>query len=322
MISSYASASAKIILFGEHAVVYGQPAVAIPLQDIRASAAVSIDISISNPIVEAKDLKLETALNVTSHPESILHIIKAIKLINERVVNLPQSGWRLTVWSKIPMGRGLGSSAATSIAVLRALLKAMNEIISARKLIKLSYELEKIHHGKPSGIDNTVISMEKPILFRKDKAPTMINPDSMFFVVGDTGIAKKTSEVVSQVADARDENSEQYDYIFNQIGKIALNGARALQEGDVLKLGNLMNENQSLLEKINVSSPELDKLISEARLHGAFGAKLCGAGKGGCMVAITKDGRTAANVTKSLIKAGAKRSFTTKLIKNPEVSLS
>jgi mevalonate kinase len=313
MISTHGSASAKIILFGEHAVVYGQPAVAIPIQDVRTSAAVSIDAMVSAPIIEAKDLKVETTYGTASYPDSIEHIIKTIELINEKIVKLPKAGWRLTIWSKIPMGRGLGSSAATSIAIIRALTKAMMKFISPKELVKYSFELEKIHHGTPSGIDNTVISLEKPILFRKDHEPAAIQFSSMFFIVGDTGISKKTSDVVSQVAEAREKNSVQYNRIFDQIGQIARQGSLALKDGDVKKIGKLMDENQILLQRINVSSPELENLIDAAKAKGALGAKLCGAGKGGCMVAVAKDGTTAGIIASDLMKAGAARSFTTKL---------
>jgi mevalonate kinase len=313
MISTHASASAKIILFGEHAVVYGQPAVAIPIQDIRTSAAISIDAAVTDPVIEAKDLKIETTIGAASHPESIAHIIKTIELINDKIAKLPKSGWRLTIWSKIPIGRGLGSSAATSIAIIRALTKAMMKVIAPRDLINYSFELEKIHHGTPSGIDNTVISLEKPILFRKDREPSPIHPGSMFFIVGDTGISKKTGDVVAQVAAARDKNPEQFDRIFTQIGQIARDGALALKDGDAKKLGKLMDENQNLLQRIGVSSTELESLVDAAKMRGALGAKLCGAGKGGCMVAVAKDGVTAGNIAADLLKAGAVRSFTTKL---------
>lgn len=313
MISTHASASAKIILFGEHAVVYGQPAVAIPIQDVRASAAVSIDVAVSAPLIEAKDLRVDTIFGAPPYPESIDPIIKVIELVNDKIVKLPKSGWRLTIWSKIPVGRGLGSSAAISIAIIRALTKAMIKIIAPRELIKYSFELEKIHHGTPSGIDNTVISLEKPILFRKDREPSAINFASMFFIVGDTGISKKTSDVVAQVADAREKKSEQYDRIFNQMGQIAREGVLGLKDGDVKKVGKLMNENHTLLQRIDVSSPELENLIDAAKSKGALGAKLCGAGKGGCMVAVAKDGTTAGIIASELMKAGAVRSFTTKL---------
>ncbi len=314
MISTQTSAAAKIILFGEHAVVYGHPAVAIPLQDVRANAAVSIDFSITTPIIEANDFKIRIFLDEASPPDSIAHIIKAIELFNKKVAKLPTSGWRLTLWSKIPIGRGLGSSAATGIAVLRAFLKAMNKILLPKELINLSFELEKIHHGTPSGIDNTVISLEKPVLFRKDREPALIkSSSSVYFVVGDTGISKKTVQVVSQVAEARNKNIEQYDRIFNQMGQLALDGSRAVKDGDEKKLGHLMNENQALLEKINVSSPELDRLIKAAVSSGAIGAKLCGAGKGGCMVAVTKDFESSKIVAHQIMRAGAETSFITKL---------
>lgn len=313
MISTHASASAKIILFGEHAVVYGHPAVAIPIQDVRTSAAISIDAAASDPVIEAKDLQIETSIGAVSHPESIAHIIKAIELVNDKIIELPKSGWRLTIWSKIPIGRGLGSSAATSIAIIRALTKAVMKVITPKDLIKHSFELEKIHHGTPSGIDNTVISLEKPILFRKDREPSPINPGSMYFIVGDTGISKKTGDIVAHVAEARNKNPEQFDRWFTQIGHIARDGALALKDGDAKRLGKLMDENQNLLQRIGVSSPELERLINAAKMRGALGAKLCGAGRGGCMVAVARDSATAENIAADLLKAGAVRSFSTRL---------
>ena len=314
MISTQASAAAKIILFGEHAVVYGHPAVAIPLQDVRANAAVSIDLSITTPIIEANDFKIRISLDEPKVPNAIIHLIKAIELFNAKVTELPKSGWRLTLWSKIPIGRGLGSSASTSIAVLRALLKAVNKILLPKELIDLSFELEKIHHGTPSGIDNTVISLEKPVLFRKDREPASIKPCSpVYFVVGDSGISKSTGEIVAQVAAAREKNLEQYDRIFKQIGQLSLEGSRAVKDGDAKKLGHLMNENQALLERLNVSSPELDRLIKAAVSSGAIGAKLCGAGKGGCIVAVPHDFESSKIIAKQLLKAGAEKSFITKL---------
>lgn len=314
MISTQASAAAKVILFGEHAVVYGHPAVAIPVQDVRANAAISIDFSIAMPIIDANDLKISISLDELTVPDSITHLIKAIELFNTKVTKLPKTGWRLTLWSKIPIGRGLGSSAATSIAVLRALLKAMNKLLLPKEVIDLSFELEKIHHGTPSGIDNTVIALEKPVLFRKDREPASIKPSlPIYFVVGDTGISKNTAEVVSQVATAREKNLEQYDRIFKQIGQLALEGSRAVKDGDAKKLGHLMNENQAMLERINVSSPEIDRLIKAAVSSGAIGAKLCGAGKGGCIVAVTHDFESSQIIAKQLLKAGAEKSFITKL---------
>ena len=106
MISTQASASSKIILFGEHAVVYGHPAVAIPVQDVRANAAISIDFSIATPIIEANNFKVRISLDEPTIPDSITHLIKAIELFNEKISKLPKSGWRLTLWSKIPIGRG------------------------------------------------------------------------------------------------------------------------------------------------------------------------------------------------------------------------
>ena len=313
MISSCSTAAAKLILFGEHAVVYGQPAIAIPLPNVRASAVVSIDISATSPVIEAKDLNITTSLNKKDKHTSTLHIFKAIDLFEKKIKTLPSSGWCLTVWSKIPFSRGLGSSAAISIAILRALAASQKIQFSANELIDLSYELEKFHHRTPSGIDNTVVALESPIIFQKDQNPENIIPKKFFFIVGDTGIGKKTSDVVNFVASNYKKRSSQYDGIFQEIGLISTKGKGILVNGSAKKLGELMNENQLLLNKLGVSSAELDNLIKTAKNAGALGAKLCGAGKGGCMVALAKNADSAEVIANDLRKAGAVKSFITRL---------
>ncbi|MFZ5518412.1 MAG: mevalonate kinase [Candidatus Zhuqueibacterota bacterium] len=312
MISTCATAAAKLILFGEHAVVYDQPAIAIPLLDVRASAAISIDLSSATPVIEAKDLRMTLPITEARQP-SLQHIVNAIELFEARAMPLPATGWRLTVWSKIPFSRGLGSSAAISIAILRALSASQKIHFSSEQFIELSFELEKFHHGTPSGLDNTVIAVERPIIFRKGQPPQNIEPKSFTFVVGDTGVGKKTSDVVSFVAANYHSNPGHAGKIFSEIGAIALAGRECLEQGKLKKLGELMTKNQDLLSELEVSSPELDTLIGAAKNAGALGAKLCGAGKGGCMVALTEDTKSAETVSRALLQAGALKTFITRL---------
>lgn len=308
------STPAKIILFGEHAVVYGQPAIAVPVSDVRAFAEVQIDQTLKAPCIRISDYNIEFSLSDKDPPDKAIHIIKAIHLVAEKTeLSYPPSGWRLIIWSQIPTARGLGSSAAISVLLIKILFKLSLTELSLSKLIELSYELEQYHHGRPSGIDNTVISLEKPVFFQKGREIQIIKPQIFYFVIGDTGIGKKTVHVVAEVAERYEKNKKLYDDIFQSIGKIADQGLKALETGDREKLGELMNINQSLLEDIGVSSPELDQLIKVARDEGALGAKLCGAGQGGCMVAVTMSWQKAKSIAESLREAGAKNCFVTVL---------
>lgn len=313
MISSLSSASAKIILFGEHAVVYGQPAIAIPLMDIRASATISVQNGLGFPVIEAKDIDTTVRYEKGNKDCAARHFFNAIELFENMVTPVPSSGWRLTVTSKIPFSRGLGSSAAISIAILRALAASQKMELSSQMLVDLSFELEKLHHGTPSGIDNTVISLEKPISFRKEHPPEIIKPSEFFFVVGDTGIGKNTADVVGFVASNYKKNSARFNGIFEEIGRISLEGKALLEKGDLKNLGQLMNKNQLLLKELNVSSLELDQLISAAKNAGSIGAKLCGAGKGGCMVALAGSKQQAEIIAKRLMDSGAVTTFVTRL---------
>jgi len=312
MISTCATAAAKLILFGEHAVVYGQPAIAIPLLDVRASAAISVDKTAATPVIEAKDLGVMLPITEARQP-ALQHIVNAIELFEKKTISLPATGWRLTVWSKIPFSRGLGSSAAISLAILRALAVSQNIQFPTAQFIEMSFELEKFHHGTPSGLDNTVIALERPIIFRKGQSPEHIEPKSFFFVVGDTGIGKKTSDVVNYVATQYYSNSTIVGNIFAEIGAIAIAGRLCLEQGSLRKLGALMTKNQELLNELGVSSPALDGLIESAKKAGALGAKLCGAGKGGCMVALADDAKSAETISRALLQAGALKTFITRL---------
>lgn len=309
-----ASAPAKIILFGEHAVVYGQPAIAIPVFDVRAHAEIQADPTLKTSQIQARDLNIEFSLAEKNPPEKIKHIIHAIQLVTDKL-SLPNlsNAWRLDIWSQIPVARGMGSSAAISIVLIKILHQFYHSKLAQSTLLDLSFELEKYHHGRPSGIDNTVIALEKPILFQRGKEIQIINPQEFHFVIGDTGVGKKTSQVVAEVAERHQINEARYDKIFESIGVVAIHGLNTLAAGDANRLGQLMNQNQRLLTEIGVSSPELDKLIKIALESGALGAKLCGAGQGGCMVALAATRQQARAIAHALTEGGAVNSFITVL---------
>jgi len=307
-----ASACAKVILFGEHAVVYGYPAVAIPVQDIRAFATIT-KTHTNTPEIEADDLDLAFPLAEAKIPSSGHHIVQTIKLFSEHIGGLADTRWKLRVQSDIPISRGLGSGAAITVAILRALSKFFEYPLTQDDLVSISYEIEKMHHGRPSGIDNTVIALEKPILFQKQTEISVLRPHQQHFVIGDTGIAKNTGDIVAEVAKKRERNQKYYDDVFQKIGQIARDGFALLQKDERVSLGKLMNDNQYLLERIDVSSNELRRLIDAANQNGGLGAKLCGAGQGGCMVALAADETLAHAIAGALQKAGAQQVFLTSL---------
>jgi mevalonate kinase len=307
-----AEAASKLILLGEHAVVYGETALAVPLKDPRASATVSQSAAGEPVRVELKDLDVrwDGALPAPPEAEPFAQIIRAAV---KRFPAVPAQGWKLSVRSQIPAGCGLGSGTAVSAAAFRAVLRYFKAPHTPQDVSELVYEVEKLHHGTPSGIDNTVIALGRPILFKRgEPARFLTAPRSRsLLVVGHTGRRHRTSEVVADVARARGKAPARYDALFRDIGRLSGPGAEAFQAGRWEELGRLMDRNQALLEELGVSSPELDALVDAARRAGALGAKLSGAGRGGCMAALCGSAAAARRVDKALKAAGAAATFVT-----------
>ncbi len=298
-----ACASGKIILFGEHAVVYGRPAIAVPVTQVRARATVEDAAEGWGIIIVARDLGRTYPLN-QSPPDDPLRRIVILTL--ERLGVGLDHDLTITISSTIPIARGLGSGAAVSTAIARALSKHFGQKLSPRAVSDLVYEVEKIHHGTPSGIDNTVIAYDAPVYFVKGKTCEVFQVKRPFIVViGDTGVPSPTKVAVAEVRRAWEREPSRYDRLFDQVGEVVVRARRAIEEGRIEEMGHLMDENQRLLREIGVSSPELEHLIEAAREAGALGAKLSGAGRGGNMIALVTE-ETKGAVVKALREAGAK----------------
>jgi len=211
----------------------------------------------------------------------------------------------LTVSSTIPIARGLGRGAAVATAIVRALAQHLGQVLAAQDISDLVYQVEVIHHGTPSGIDNTVVAFEQPVYFVKGQPIEMLHVASPFsLVIGDTGVSSPTKMVVADVRRRWQKDRTRYDTWFDDMGAIAARAKEAITTGQTAKLGPLMDENHELLQAIGVSSPELDRLVSAAREAGATGAKLCGAGRGGNMIALAPPQR-ARDIAAALRNAGA-----------------
>ncbi|MEA3460168.1 MAG: mevalonate kinase [Chloroflexota bacterium] len=305
-----AYACGKVILFGEHAVVYGQPAIAVPLTQVRARATVE-DAELGEGItIVAEDLGRIYKLG-KSPPDDPLRVTILSTL--RRLKLTPEQDLTVAISSTIPIARGLGSGAAVSTAIVRALAKHFDRQLALQAVSELVYETEKIHHSTPSGIDNTVIAYEAPIYFVKGRGMELLEIGRPFLLaIADTGVQSSTKEVVGDVRRAWKRERARYEEIFEEIGAIAEEGRRAIELGKIEAMGRLMDENHRLLREIGVSSLKLEGLVEAARQGGALGAKLSGAGRGGNMIAlVTKE--TCGRVETMLRMAGAKNVIVTEV---------
>jgi mevalonate kinase len=295
-----AYASGKAILFGEHAVVYGRPAIAVPVTQVRARATVE-NVGPGITLV-APDLGRRYLVNQAPADDPLAHAVRIT--LAHLGLDLDQD-LTITLTSTIPLARGLGSSAATSAALVRALARHFGRALPPEEVSALVYETEVIHHGTPSGVDNTVVAYEQPVTFVRGQPIERLQVgEPLGLAIADTGIASSTREVVGDVRRAWERDRVRYERIFDGIGEIAQRARRAIEEGELEVLGRLMDENHALLQAMGVSSPELDVLAEAARTAGALGAKLSGAGRGGNMIALVGPERRD-RVAETLREAGA-----------------
>ena len=301
-----AYASGKVILFGEHAVVYGQPAIAVPVTQVRAKATVEMAPEGQGITIVAEDLERSYSL-AQAPPDDALRAIVVNTL--EHIGVGTKHDLTVAVSSTIPIARGVGGGAAVSTAIVRTLSKHFVNLAS--RLIpqpgsSLVTRNDAIHHRPASGIDNTVIAFEKPVYFVRGQSMKTFSVKRPFLLaIADTGIASPTKIAVSHVRRGWERERERYEDIFDEIGTIAEMGRHAIERGEIEAAGRLMNENHRLLQLIGVSSPELDGLVEAAREGGAQGAKLSGAGRGGNIIALVTQ-ETRSRVDMMLRLAGAK----------------
>ena len=279
------SAPGKAILFGEHAVVYGQPAIAVPVSEVSARATIVRARTGRGLTVVAADLGQQFSLRTAPGGDPLA----AAARLTLSYLSEPEPDATITIRSSIPIASGLGSGAAVATSLVRALAAFVDHSLSRGEVSRLVFEVEKIHHGTPSGIDNTVIAFEQPVWFERGAiaGPALVSVGRPFtLLIGDTGIASPTKRLVDRVRRGWERDRERSDALFRQIGQVAREAYSHIQSGEVDALGPLMDTNHALLVELGVSSPTLDRLVEAARSAGAAGAKLSGAGLGGCVVAL------------------------------------
>jgi mevalonate kinase len=276
----------KVILFGEHFVVHGIPGIASAV-DSTVDAEVKKTGAGITVRDERKGTRGYTQEKSAQQKESIERMLGTMG-INPREATL-----EISLGGDLPGFSGIGASAASSVAIARAVSEEFKMGLSDEKINDIAYEAEKAYAGTPSGIDNTTATYGGLIWFKKnlDSGPNTIEKLSIRkpveIVIGNSGIVADTKEMVAGVTARKKRNPEKYDALFKQAEDLVSTARKSLKEFDLRKVGNLMNENHRLLQEIEVSCRELDYLVNLAREKGAFGAKLTGGGGGGCMVTLT-----------------------------------
>lgn len=298
------SACAKSILFGEHAVVYGFPAIAVPIPDLKVRISITPDIKgVPNQVrVISKSIALDSNLDDMEKDSPIRYGIE-LTCDQAGAKHLPACTIRIN--SDFPAAGGLGSSASCAVALIRAVSNFLGLVFSNKVVNELAFQIEKIHHSNPSGVDNTVITYEKPVFFIKNKPLKFIKISKpLHLIFAFSGINGLTREAVELVRENYLKDQASYNQSFKEIGAITRLACENLSSGEIQLIGQLMSKNHELLKRIHVSIPSLDNLVTAALHAGALGAKLCGGGLGGNIVALVEE-QSNENVRQALKSAGA-----------------
>ncbi len=285
-------AHGKAILFGEHAVVYGHPALALGIEDAVVARAVRptagrLGISVPGWGLDADQ----------DSPGTVGEALRRLAAL------LPgDAGCEVEAEASIPMGAGLGSSAALAVLMVRAVAEARGAALDDDRVRAAANELEKVFHGNPSGLDGTVATFGGLCLFRKapwdGDAPSgvplrLLAPNVLRvawpappLVIGHSGVRRSTASMVARVGRLREADPTRVDGLFATMGTCLWKGLDALGRGDHAGLGKAMNACQEALAALSLSCPEIDRMMDLALAAGALGAKLTGGGGGGCVLAL------------------------------------
>lgn len=293
------TAHGKIILMGEHAVVYGEPAIALPFK----AAPVEVNIKTSDYPTRIISNYFQGLLSEAPQP---LYNFKVLIETLCSDLNKSSNALSITITSAIPAERGMGSSAAVATALVRALFAYYNVPLDENQLLRYVDLSEKIAHGNPSGLDARVTSSDNPIFYKKGSAvePFDLNI-SGYLIAADTGMKGQTRQAVEAVALQVERSPDLTLATISHIGDLTLQAKKAIETNQLDTLGALMTHAHDLLKQLQVSNDKLDDLVQTANRHGALGAKLTGGGRGGCMIALTRTKKEAETVANKLVEQGA-----------------
>jgi len=292
----------KVILFNEHFVVYGLPAIA---SAIGAKTTASVERRPGSG-VELVDNRPETkgykAEKFTQQKESLDRMLKFMN------IDITRNAFKITLAGDLIAASGVGASAASCAAIARAFSDELGLNYSDGKVNEVAYEGEKGYHGTPSGIDNTAATFGGLIWYKREGPSQLMEhmklKKPVEIVMGNTGIVADTKVVVAGVKERKEKEPEKYASIFKIAERLAHDARRQLEAFHLEEVGVYMDQNHDLLQQIGVSSRELDTLVDLARNNGALGAKMTGTGRGGYMVALTPGPDLQERVAQAIEKKG------------------
>lgn len=294
----------KIILLGEHAVVYNYPSIAIPFPKT----------SIKTIVKKANNHQTISCDFYSGLLEEMPELLDSLKeAIRLSLHTLHQEKYPLSIEinSSIPAERGMGSSAAVAVATIRAIYDYFNTTLSQKELLELVNTSEKIAHGNPSGLDALMTSTSTPYYFIKGEKEIPLNMMlDAYLVVADTGETGQTKEAVESISQKlQQKNSLYYQFLIHSLGEIPTKGRIALETNNAKQLGSYMTQAHNILKELGVSSNSLDTLVDTALSYHALGAKLTGGGRGGCMIALATDKKSAHDIANALKQNGATQTW-------------
>lgn len=301
----------KTIVFGEHFVVYGLPAIASAITSKTTAEVKRIEGAGYRLIDNRPETPGYKENKKEQQADSISRIFQFLG------INPKETPVEIKLAGELVAASGVGASAASCAAIARALNEEFSLGLSDEQINKAAYEGEKGYHGTPSGIDNTAAVYGGLILFKKSleggkNTIERIKIEPVEIVLGNTGITSNTTEVVADVRRKKEENPKEFGKIFKDYERIANEALEAFKENNIKRIGELMNENHELLQKIGVSCKELEELVKIARENGALGAKLTGTGRGGLMQALTPGKELQEKVARAIEETG-KSAFRTRI---------
>jgi mevalonate kinase len=265
--------------------------------------------------IEAPDISLSSSLTALEFDHPLRAAINEV-VRGDKIDQIPSC--RIQITSSIPPASGLGSSAAISSALIRALAGFLGKEMTDEEVSRAAFEVEKIHHGTPSGIDNSVIVFQQPVYYQKGMPIEFLSIQTPFqILIASSGSPGDTRKAVTQVRENWIEDPERYNEYFSEIGTITSKARELITSGKIQDLGPLMDKNHRLLGEMGVSTPALDHLAQTATKAGALGAKLSGGGLGGYLIALIDD--DVDPIREALLDQGAANVFLTK-IGRPEPS--
>ena len=294
----------KTILFGEHFVVYGLPAIASALGSYTAAEVKVVD----GTGWEVIDKRPATpGYKEKKYNEAMQAIKNVIDYMN---IDIGCQKLEITFSGDLFAASGVGASAAQATSLARAINDSFTLMLDDEKINEAAYEGEKAYHGTPSGIDNTASTYGGLIWFvknlngGKNVMEVLHSPKKMPLVIANSGITASTTEVVADVRSLKEANPEKFEKIFSDYKDLSKKAKKALLTSDDVSIGNLMNQNHKLLQEITVSGEINDKLIEIALNNGALGAKITGTGRGGLVIALARNEEIQEKISKAIEMEG------------------